>query len=296
MTGDVTITQEGQQIIANKAFLYRDPITSKLTAIGLSGNVRLREPNTLIVAREAHIDLKEKPHALNDFLYRMIINVRLQKKAATLTNADLQVAREVIQLSAWGEAKEITKDSPRVYVFKDVSYTTCPPDTSIWKLKASKIVLNKNTGRGYARNAKFYIKKIPVFYAPYINFPIDSRRQTGLLSPVIGSSSKSGPYLGTPFYWNLAPNYDTTITPAYLSKRGWQFTDLFRYMTEKDNGRSDSLNVIPNDKQFSHLQTTLQEEFQDNPDPAIQASLGSIWKKRRFDPRFYHLAKQFASK
>jgi LPS-assembly protein len=272
MTGDVTITQEGQQIIANQAKLYRDPKTNKLSAIGLNGNVHLREPNTLVVAREANIDLQAKTQSLHDILYRTSIYGKLHVKPQTLTNADLQVARQVFQLNAWGEAKSMTKDGPRVYVFKEVSYTTCPPDTSVWKLKASRIVLNKNTGRGYARNARFYIKKIPVFYAPYINFPIDARRATGLLSPVLGSSSKSGPYVGTPFYWNMAPNYDMTLTPAYLSKRGLQVTDLFRYMNEQGNGRL-TLNIIPNDKQFSHLQTQLQEEFQNSTDPATIASL-----------------------
>jgi LPS-assembly protein len=271
MTGDVTVTQEGQQMVANKAYLYRDPATGKLSAIGLFGDVHLREPGSLVIATNAHVNLKEKTQSLNDILYRMSIYSRTHPKTQ-LTHEELQSARVVTQLNVWGQAKSFKKNEPKIYQFKDVTYSTCPPDSTAWHFKADEIVLNKNTGRGYARHAKFYIKKVPVFYAPYINFPIDSRRQTGLLTPVVGSSSKTGPYLGIPFYWNMAPNYDMTFTPTYLSKRGLQLSNLFRYLSRADNGKL-LINYVPKDKQFGHLQTSLQEEFQNNPDPMIQASL-----------------------
>lgn len=275
MQGNVTVTQPGQQILANKAYLYRDPTTGKLSAIDLYGDVHLREPNTLVVAKNAHLDFISKNQSLNDILYRTSIYSKLHPKTAAPTNGELRLERKITQLSAWGKAKEFVKNSPKIYVFKQVSFTTCPPNSSVWQLQASKIVLNKNTGRGTATNARLSIKHIPVFYAPYMNFPIDSRRATGFLSPVIGSSNKAGPYVGTPFYWNMAPNFDTTITPTYLGKRGLEIADLFRYLTPHNSGKL-TFTVTPNDKEFSHLQTNLQRDFGSNPDPMIQANLRHV--------------------
>jgi LPS-assembly protein len=277
MEGNVTVTQPGQQVIANKAYLYRDPTTGKLSAIDLQGDVHLREPNTLVVARNAHLDFVNKAQSLNNISYRVSIYSKIHPKPKSPSNSELQVDRKITQLSAWGEAKEFIKDKPKIYVFKQVSYSTCPPSANMWQLRASKITLNKNTGRGSAANARLYIKKIPVFYAPYINFPIDGRRETGFLSPVVGSSNKAGPYFGTPFYWNLAPNYDMTLTPSYLTKRGFQFADLFRYINQQDSGKLTA-NLTPKDKQFGHLQTTLQNTYGSSTDPMIQANLRHVEK------------------
>lgn len=73
---------------------------------------------------------------------------------------------------------------------------------------------------------------MPVLAVPYFNFPIDDRRTTGLLSPTFGYSNESGVQLTAPVYLNLAPNYDLTLTPSYMSKRGAKLDAEFRYMTE----------------------------------------------------------------
>ena len=73
------------------------------------------------------------------------------------------------------------------------SFSTCPPINPAWRVKASHIVLNKNTGRGYATNARVLVKNIPVLYTPYISFPIDRRRKTGFLWPTLGGDNSNGP-------------------------------------------------------------------------------------------------------
>src|SRR6185503_15792622 len=98
--------------------------------------------------------------------------------------------RKIVQLSAWGHAAEFKQDKPKIFNFKDVSYSTCPPLTRVWKIESSDLELNKDTGRGVARNTRLYVKGIPVLYTPYFNFPIDTRRQTGFLQPTVGTSSK----------------------------------------------------------------------------------------------------------
>ncbi|HSW70277.1 MAG TPA: LPS-assembly protein LptD [Gammaproteobacteria bacterium] len=271
--GKVTISRFGQQIVANKAYLYRDPATGKLSSIDLIENVTLREPNSLVVAKSGHVDLKTKGESLHDILYRTAIYSNLRTHPSPVYTAQqLEQSREIVQLSAWGKADDFEQTESRIYVFKNASYSTCPPTTHAWRVRAGRIELNKNTGRGTARNARVYVKGVPIFYTPYMNFPIDSRRQTGFLTPTVGTSSKSGFYLGTPFYWNTAPNYDSTITPAYLSKRGLQLSELFRYLTPTSNGMVN-VAALPNDRAFANLKESYQAQYQNSSDPFIQAEL-----------------------
>ncbi|MFX9061781.1 putative LPS assembly protein LptD, partial [Acinetobacter baumannii] len=79
-----------------------------------------------------------------------------------------------------------------------------------------------------AYHTTVFVKSIPIFYTPYISFPIDKRRTTGFLSPTYSSSSQGGLALNVPFYWNMAPNYDMTLTPTFFAKRGLMLSDQFR--------------------------------------------------------------------
>ncbi len=269
----VTITRFGQQIIANKAYLYRDPVSGKLSTIELSDDVTLREPNSLVIAKSGQFDLKTKGQTLRDILYRTAIyaNHGLHFNP-TYRPEDLEKARKITQLNAWGRAAEFKQNESQIYEFRDASYSTCPPVAKVWEVKASHIKLNKNIGRGAARNARVYVKGIPIFYTPYLNFPLDNRRQTGFLTPTIGTSSRTGAYLGVPFYWNMAPNYDSTTTPAYLSKRGLQISELFRYLTPTSQGNIAG-SVLPNDSAFAELQSSYQAKYQTSTDSYIQAEL-----------------------
>jgi LPS-assembly protein len=272
LDGNITVAQQGQEITANKGYLYRDQATGKISTVDLFGHVNLREPESLIIAKKAHLDLKNKRQKLDDIYYRTAVYSNANTRPTTPERKELQQSRKIVQLSAWGEAHEFSKDEPGIFKFSKASYSTCPPNTNIWHIEASQIELNKNTGRGVAKHAKLYIKKVPVFYAPYLNFPIDNRRQTGFLFPGFGSSNKFGPYLQTPFYWNLAPNYDTTITPLIMAKRGIQINDLFRYLSPSSAGQL-TLSVTPNDRAFKNLQSASQSKYQYVNDPTVQGNL-----------------------
>lgn len=251
LEGKVTVNRSGQQMTANKAFLYRDPATGKLTAVDMIGNVNLREPNTLIVAKRGRYNFETKTKSLIDILYRTALNTG--KETANKGPEENEQERQVPGLSAWGKAYEFSQTESRIYELENASFTTCPPVDPAWRVKASHIVLNKNTGRGYATNARILVKDVPVFYFPYINFSIDKQRKTGFLWPTVGGSGKWGPYFLAPFYWNMAPNYDMTITPGLLTKRGVQVTDNFRYLTHTSEGRIN-LGILPADKAFTDFQ------------------------------------------
>lgn len=90
---------------------------------------------------------------------------------------------------------------------------------------------------------------MPVAYVPYMNFPIDDRRKTGLLPPTLGQSTRSGTDFSVPFYWNIAPNYDATFTPRYLSRRGFMLQSEFRYLRPSQSGELRTA-WLPDDNDF----------------------------------------------
>ena len=273
--GNVTITQDGQQIMANRAYVYRSPETEEYSGIDLIGHVSFRKPNDLILARCGHIDLENDNKILRDILYRTAIyNTTLKP---TIPIEEIQQERKVYQLSAWGKASLFKQEKPKIYQFYDASYSTCPPLDPSWQVKASDITLNKETGRGVAKHARLLVKGVPILYAPYLNFPIDSRRQTGFLWPIVGSSTESGPTLTTPFYWNLAPNYDNTITPSILGNRGLQVTNLFRYLngSPASSGQVE-ITILPNDRLFADFQENEFEENKNTNNPVTLAELNRL--------------------
>jgi LPS-assembly protein len=117
-----------------------------------------------------------------------------------------------------------------------VEYTTCPPGSNDWLLQADDIDLDTREGIGTARDIRLRFQGVPILWAPFISFPIGEARKSGILTPEIGSSGRSGNELRVPFYWNIAPNYDATITPRILTERGFQLQTEFRYLTEQHDG------------------------------------------------------------
>jgi LPS-assembly protein len=93
---------------------------------------------------------------------------------------------------------------------------------------------------------KLRFKNVPILYLPYISFPIGDARKSGVLTPEIGSSGRSGNEIRVPYYWNIAPNYDATITPRLLTSRGLQLAADFRYLTERNEG-SVTADYLSND-------------------------------------------------
>lgn len=277
LEGQVSITRGYQQITANKAYLYRDVSSGKLNAIEMVGNVHYREPNTLIIGRRGRYHLEKKTKSLIDILYRTSLTTGREIIGPVVTSQELRHERKITALTAWGSAYEFSQTIPRIYELSDASYTTCPPIQPAWQVKAKHIVLNKITGRGEATHARIVIKNIPVFYLPYINFPIDKQRKTGFLLPTIGTSNEWGPYLLAPFYWNMAPNYDMTITPGLLTARGLQLSDNFRYLTSTSEGNIN-VSVLPNDREFANFKNQSEEKYSHSHDPVIEADLSRLLK------------------
>ena len=208
LAGDVVMRQGSMQIEADEASLYQAESRGELT-----GKVRLRDNGALIVGDHA--------------------DVQLDTGAAKVDNAEYVLHKSRIR----GSALYAKRAEDSIIRLKDGTYTTCEPSSNAWQLKGNNITLNPATGFGTATNVTLRVKDIPVFYTPYIYFPIDDRRQSGFLPPSFSSSSDTGFMLVTPYYFNLAPNYDATLYPRYMTKRGLLMEGEFRYLTESSEGQ-----------------------------------------------------------
>jgi LPS-assembly protein len=245
--GNVKVTQPNQQLTADLVHAHRDKKTGKFKKIDVYGHVRMREPEKLILAKEAHMNLDTKLTTLKKVHYRL---ARSEAKMITVKNPKTgKIEHRLYQSNAIGEAEKAEKLKPKLTKLTSATYTTCQPNCHTWKVKGSTILLNTETGRGTAWNTRMLIHGFPIFYLPYFNFPIDKDRKTGLLNPSVGGSTKNGFIITQPFYWNIAPNYDATITPNYLTKRGLLLDGLFRYLTPYNEGHFAGA-FLPADKEF----------------------------------------------
>ncbi len=212
--------------------------------IKFSGQVELLRAGQRIRADELIIDsLTEQLEASGQIVFEDA-NYRLQAEALTL-NQKTQSARfestrfELPGQHARGSADQIIKIDASRSQFQNILYTSCDPDDRDWHLKASEFNIDQDSGRGTAKSATIYFQEIPFFYLPYIMFPIDDRRMSGMLTPLASYSSTDGGSIAVPLYWNIAPQTDATITPAWYSKRGLQWNSENRYLGQNQEGQLD---------------------------------------------------------
>ncbi len=149
--------------------------------------------------------------------------------------------------AARGAAGRIRFEGRDLITLESVRYTTCPPGRDDWLLRASTLTLDKASEIGTAWNARITFMHVPIFYSPYLSFPLTDQRKTGFLAPHAGHSSSSGFFLTAPYYFNLAPNYDDTLTSRLFEKRGLQLANEFRYLGKSYSGNLD-LEYLPNDR------------------------------------------------
>lgn len=150
-----------------------------------------------------------------------------------------------------GQARVIERDNRHnVSRFAAVDYTTCGAGKRRpWRLSAASIELDHDADTGTAKHVVLRAAEIPVFYFPYMSFPLSNTRKSGLLVPVFRNSSESGFDLRVPIYWNIAPNYDATITPRTITDRGGALGAQVRYLFATGEGQFEA-EVLPNDQLF----------------------------------------------
>ena len=150
-----------------------------------------------------------------------------------------------------GKASEIEFIDQQRAIIRNATYTTCarlpgPSWLPEWVLKAASLQVNEEDDTIQAKNLQLRFKDVPILAAPSLTFPLNDTRQSGLLTPLVGIDTVSGVEISSPYYWNIAPNRDATLTSTVMSKRGVAFDSEFRYL-EPDSQGQTRFNLMPND-------------------------------------------------
>ncbi|TVR94113.1 MAG: LPS-assembly protein LptD [Wenzhouxiangellaceae bacterium] len=147
-----------------------------------------------------------------------------------------------------GEAGLVELLNPTMARVEGFSFTTCDPARPDWQLKAGQVRLDMERGQGVARHARLEFKGVPILYSPWLSFPLDDQRKSGFLYPSLGFSSDDGFDLRVPWYWNIAPNQDATLTPRWIQDRGVMLATEYRFLTARQRGQID-VEFLPSDRE-----------------------------------------------
>jgi LPS-assembly protein len=188
---------------------------------------------------------------------------------------------ELLQRDAHGSAQLVDLSPTGILRLQDVTFSTCPTTEETWQIRAKSVTLDSGEHTGVARDATVDFKGVPILYLPWLSFPLDDERKTGFLFPDVGSNSRSGFQLETPWYWNIAPQEDLLLTPTYYTRRGIDLAGDARYMTDDqrgelvwhflpDDAQAEGEGLSDHERSYVHLtQTTdLPDDFRFNVDAA----------------------------
>lgn len=227
-SGNVVVTQGYRRLRAGTAVLDK-----KNNVADLSGGVELREPGLLMKGDR--------------------LQLQGDGKAAQIDNATFVFQNTNVR----GTAAELERSPDNHYTAEDATYTSCPPDSNAWVLKTSEIDIDADENVATAKHVRVNVKDIPIIYIPWMQFPVGGVRKTGVLYPNIELGDRNGLDFALPIYLNLAPNYDATLTPRYISERGYMLSTEFRHLSDwsyteltatslKDDDGGDRTDIDPN--------------------------------------------------
>jgi len=223
LVGNVTMRTETSLLLADK--LISDKALGKVTA---TGNVSVETKESLLRAKQFIGDENDQSSKLSDVKFHFFSN------------------------NANGQAESLSLSNQGVATLKDLTFSTCPTGDNSWRFSASELELDQKSQWGEAWGMWLKVKGIPVFYFPYLNFPIGDQRKSGLLAPAISNNSRNGVDITLPIYWNIAENIDATFQPRHIQNRGSQLGVELRYLTEKSMNEL-SFEWLDDDKLVSDL-------------------------------------------
>jgi LPS-assembly protein len=266
----------------------------------LTGNVVLKRPGLVVLSDRVQLNrLNEEANAFGQVQFQrdgLIVtsqsaHLNHQKQTAQLKDARYQF----IDTRAHGTAKQIDVDQKaNLAELEKASFTTCPlvqyswqarngdiktSEKYDWELDFGHLQINNNKRRIYGYNTWLYFQTVPVFYTPYIDFPMDDRA-SGFLFPTIGSyrpltRDTAENYVAVPYYFNLAPNYDDTLTVMKMQDRGWVVDNEFRYLLPNSSAQLSLTGL--NDQVTSKEGLSYIDE---NGDPAYGEKIDQRWRAK----------------
>ncbi|MBI3779179.1 MAG: LPS assembly protein LptD [Gammaproteobacteria bacterium] len=256
-TGNVEIQQGSQRLTAEQ--LRYDKATGQADA---TGNVMLRDASgASFQTQETHLNLGSRRGYAGPSYFRLEND------------------------SARGDAERVDFEGPDHTRLTRVRYTTCAPGQDDWFLNIRELRLDTAEDIGTAYHTSVNFQGMPLFYLPYLNFPISDQRKSGFLIPSVGNASNRGLEVAAPYYFNLAPNYDDTLTPQFMSERGVQWHNQFRYLTRHSQGKIE-LEALPNDRMAngdSRAAGFYQHQHVFNPLWTGNIDLRAVSDKKYFD-------------
>ncbi|MGL5392308.1 MAG: LPS assembly protein LptD [Shewanella sp.] len=217
-SGDVIFSQGDRHIAADEAIL--DQATEQFDA---NGNLVFQD-SVFTVTADA-------------------LSAQMRSNQATLTGAQYWLHGQQVN----GDAKKLQITNNNNLILTNTNFTTCPPDNVSWLLEADKIKINSAEEWGEIWDARLRIHGVPVFYIPYMTIPVSDKRKTGFLYPSFSSSTTNGVEVSVPYYWNIAPEYDLTYTPSYMTNRGLFSKTEFRYLTGASQKGQVNFEFLNND-------------------------------------------------
>ena len=209
--GDLTLTAERLRL---------DQIINEVIA---EGNVRLQRDKSQIEGPRARVNLDTWQGEFEQPVYRF-----QRAPAPTLGNM-----RPIV---GSGQADLLQMEGQNQFRLSNSTYTTCVAPSPDWYLRVHDLKLDYDRARGEGYGSTLVFKDVPIAYMPWVDFPLNGSRQSGLLPPTFGHTSSTGLDLSVPYYINLAPNYDATIAPRWMGERGTQLGGEFRYLNGGGRG------------------------------------------------------------
>jgi LPS-assembly protein len=174
--------------------------------------------------------------------------------------------------TARGGAERVEFLGRNRYRLSGAHFTTCEPGHDDWRIEGREIDLDYDEQTGTARGARLRFLGTSILGTPYASFPLENRRKSGVLAPQYGQTTLRGAEFGVPFYWNIAPEQDATITPVFMSKRGEQLKTHYRYLDARYFGEARA-EYMPEDRALGAPRSGYSWQHEQRFSPALLARL-----------------------
>ena len=235
--------------------LTADEVVSRIGSVTqASGKVEVRRLDTTLRADLLTYDqLSDTVHAQGnariergaDWFSADRVDLELTRNAGTLTGTEYELGAR----KAGGHAQRIELIDRNRSTAYNANYTSCNRDGTgepDWIISGDKIDIDTSTNEGKASHAVLHFLGVPILAAPSLTFPVTAERKSGWLPPTGDLSNRNGFSVSVPYYWNLEPNIDATLSPGYSTTRGVELTGEVRYLEPNDLGQVTTY-LLPSD-------------------------------------------------